>query len=45
MFGDAPTHSGSMGQAATDIWTAQAHLQPGQFTSDRPLGLAGGAHA
>jgi len=38
IFADSPPHSGSMGQEATEIWTARPDLQPGRPKSDRLLG-------
>ena len=37
IFGDSPTDSGSIGQEAAQIWTAQADLQPVLHKSDKVL--------
>jgi hypothetical protein len=44
-FDDAPDDSGSIGQEAAEIWTAQAHLQPIFHKPDRLLASRSGSMA
>lgn len=39
IFDDSPPHSGSMGQEAAEVWTAQLDAQAGRVKSGRLLGI------